>query len=459
MKRTATPRHLFNARQILIRFRRVILSGLMILLASTGIAAATKPGGVTVSWPVAALAGDQIQADIAYSPDLDNYLLVFLSHEGAEWNIYGQILDGQGYVVEALTPIAIGGGEERGHPAVAYNAAAGEFLVVWEETFLNQDWDIHGMRLTATGSPIGKSFLIAARNNLERQPDVAYNSVRNEYLVVWKQIVGEGGSAMPDISGQRLNATGAALGADFPVTFSNAEEAFPHLAYDRDSNQYLVVWQESGVDADVNVRGQRVSWDGSWLGGVLDIATNGEVQKDPAVAYASGPRQFFVTWSEQPNSDHRDIVGQRYASSGSPVGGRIVVSSAANDYRDAPDVAFNARKNAWLVVWEYEIDQTDHDILSRYVNADGSLSSEYPLSSALGIEARPAVAAGSGDSYLIVWQQAANGNDDIYAGMLGTSANQPTPTPTPTSTPHPSPTPPPTPVPGLSLWLPITLAP
>ncbi len=455
MKITASRRHLFAYRQVLVRFRWAILLVFVLLLFSAGFAMAAKPAGATVNWPVAALSGDQIQADIAYSPDFDAYMLVFLSHEGNDWNIYGQILDGQGYAVEALTPIAIGGGEERGHPAVAYNAATGEFLVVWEESFLNQDWDIHGARLTATGALIGGAFLIAARSNPERQPDVAYNSVRNEYLVVWKQVVGEGDSAMPDVSGQRLNATGQAIGADFPVTFSNAEEAFPHLAYDRDSNQYLVVWQESGVGSDINVRGRRVSWDGSWLGGVLDIATNGWVQKDPAVAYASGPRQFLVAWSEQPNSDHRDIVAQRYASSGAPVGGRIAVSSGTNDYRDAPDVAFNARKNAWLAVWEYEIDQTDHDILSRYVNTNGSLSSEYPISSALGIEAQPAVAVGSGDSSLIVWQQETNGDDDIYASVLGTPAGQPTPTPLPSPT--PSPTPPPTP--AFNIWLPLSLAP
>jgi len=457
MKIVTSSRRSFISQQNLVRPYWLLLAVLTVLLLSAGLALAAKPTDATVSWPVAALSGDQTQADIAYSPDFDVYLLVFLSHEGDNWNIYGQILDGKGYVIEALTPIAVGGGEERGHPAVVYNAAASEFLVVWEETFLNQDWDIHGARLTATGSLIGNGFLIAARDNPERQPDVAYNSARNEYLVVWKQVVGEGDSAMPDVSGQRLNATGQAVGADFPVTFSNAEESFPHLAYDRDSNQYLVVWQETGVGSDVNVRGQRVSWDGSWLGGVLDIATNGWVQKDPAVAYASGPRQFLVTWSEQPNSDHRDIVAQRYASSGAPAGGRIVVSSAANDYRDAPDVVFNARKNAWLVVWEYEIDQTDHDILSRYVDVNGSLSSEYPISSALGIEAQPAVAAGSGDSSLIVWQQETNGNEDIYASVLGTPAGQPTPTPTltPTSTPAPLPTPP---WPN-RIWLPVTLAP
>ena len=449
MKIIASSRRLFASKTIM-RSRWLLALSLLALLLSTGLAMAAKPADPAISWPVAALSGDQIQADIAYSPDFDRYLMVFLSHDGDDWSIYGQILDGQGSVISAVTPIALGGGEERGHPAVAYNSASNEFLVVWEQTYLGQDWDIRGLRLTATGVPIGGSFPVAARSNLERQPDVAYNSARNEYLVVWKQVVGEGDSAMPDISGQRLNALGEAVGSDFPITFSAVEEAWPRLDYDSNGNQYLVVWQEPGAGTDVNVRGQRVSWDGSWLGGVLDIATNGWIQKAPVVAYAPRVSQFLVTWTEQPNSDHRDIVAQRYASSGAALGDRIVVSSAANDYRDAPAVAFNGIKNAWLVVWEYEISDTDHDILSRYVYPDGGLaSSEYPISAALGVEARPAVAAGSNDSYLVVWEQESSGAYDLYASILGTPASAPTPTPTP----------PPTPSLPHKIWLPVTFSP
>ena len=259
MKIVASLRHLFPSS----RYSRWLLAFSLLALFSAGLAMAAKPADPAVSWPVAAFSGDQIQADIAYSPDFDRYLLVFLSHENDDWSIYSQVLDGEGYVVSAVTPLAVGGGEERGRPAVVYNPAASEFLVVWEQTFLGQDWDIYGVRLTATGVPIGGSFPIAARSNPERQPDVAYNSARNEYLVVWKQVVGEGDSAMPDIAGQRLNGLGQAVGADFPITFSAIEESRPRLDYDGYGNQYLVAWQEPGAGADMNVRGQRLSWDGS----------------------------------------------------------------------------------------------------------------------------------------------------------------------------------------------------
>ncbi len=456
MRPMTSARRSHSLQQTLPRVHWALFAALLVLLLFAGLALADKPADPVASWPVVALDGDQTQADIAYSPDFDQFLLAFLSHEGDDWNIYGQILDGEGFVISPITPIALGGGEERGHPAVAYNSATREFLVVWEETFLNQDWDVRGLRLTATGVPIGDDFAVAARGNPERQPDVAYNSVRNEYVVIWKQVVGEGDSAMPDISGQRLNAMGEPIDSDFPITFGATDESFPRLAYDKNANQYLVVWQEAGAGNDVDVRGQRVAWDGSWLGGVMDIAANDWIQKSPVVAYAPAAHQFLVVWAEQADETHRNIIAQRYASAGAAVGGRISVSTGTNDFRDAPAVTFNPTKNAFLVAWEYVIDQEDQDILIRYVNTDGSMpQDEYPVSSALGIEARPAVAAGSDDSYLVVWEQEGDGNKDLYASVLKSPETPPTPTPTPTATATPTATP----APRHRLWLPVTLSP
>ncbi len=415
------------------------------MLGIVSMAWASQPEENLMSWPVAALDGDQIEADIAYNPLDDNYLLVFVSHQGNDWSIYGQILSGEGYVTLPLTPLAGGGGEERHHPAVTFNRSAGEFLVVWEETFLGQDWDIRGIRVTPTGIPVGESFAVAARNNPERQPDVAWDSVNNRYLVVWKQTVDN----MTDVSGQLLNELGQPIGSDFPVTFSAAEESLPQLAFDAGSKRYMVIWEEAGMGADVNVRGQLLDKQGNWVGSVMDIATNGWVQKQPVIA--AGANQFLVAWSEQPNSDHRDIVGQRFNVHGAPVGVKLAISTGANDFRSSPAVAYNAVKGAWLVTWDYMVDNADDDVLGRYIFSNGALDpNELVISGSSSKEIRPAVAAGGNDSFLTVWEDNRRGDMDLYAAMLGTSAM-----PTPTPTPQPSPAPPPSP--AHQVWLPFFL--
>ena len=409
----------------------LLLLALMWMLAAAGLARARQAEGSLHSWPVAALDGDQIEADVAYNPDDDNFLLVFTSHQGATWSVYGQVLDSEGYVTMPLTPLATGGGEERHHPAVAYNSHAGEFLVVWEETFLGQDWDIRGIRVTSEGVALGDPFPVAARTNPERQPDVVWDSVNNRYLVVWRQTVGE----MTDVSGQFLNGLGQSTGADFPITFSAAEERRPRVAFDAPTGRYMVVWEES-VGGDTNVRGQVLDRDGNWLGNVIAVAANPWAEASPVLAAGRG--QFLAVWSEAPNSDHRDIMAQRFQTTGAAAGSKLTLASGAHDIFAHPAVAYNASKDAWLVVWDFAVGDNDRDILGRYVGSDGSmLGNELVIGSNSYVQGHPAAVAGNQDNYLTVWEEIRNGASDLYAAMVG-----------PQATPEPTP-------PAATLWLPL----
>jgi hypothetical protein len=79
---------------------------------------------------------------------------------------------------------------------VAYNSAANEYLVVWHgddntAPLVNNELEIFGQRVSATGTQVGIDFRISALGPAGSavyeaiMPDVAYNSAANEYLVVW----------------------------------------------------------------------------------------------------------------------------------------------------------------------------------------------------------------------------------------------------------------------------------
>lgn len=82
-------------------------------------------------------------------------------------------------------------------------------------------------------------------------PAVAYNSVNNEYLVVWE---GDDNTAPladeeNEIFGQRINAaSGAEIGGDIRLSEvglagnANYDTATPAVAYNSAQNEYLVVW-------------------------------------------------------------------------------------------------------------------------------------------------------------------------------------------------------------------------
>jgi hypothetical protein len=173
------------------------------------------------------------------------------------------------------------------NPAVAYNGAANEYLVVWfgdDDTgmLVNDEYEIYGQRLdAATGKEVGASdfrFSDMGPDGDTRfgafDPSVAYNAANNRYLVAW-----DGDDGTPplvndeyEIYGQQLDAaTGAEVGAnDFrlsdmgPDGDKNSSANYPAVAYNRVNNEYLVVWFGNDdtpplAHAEFEVFGQRFS--------------------------------------------------------------------------------------------------------------------------------------------------------------------------------------------------------
>ena len=115
------------------------------------------------------------------------------------------------------------------YAAVAYNSASNEYLVVWAGdddtgTLVEDEREIFGQRLNAaTGAQVGgNDFRICTMgpngdtNYDARDPAVAYNSVNNEYLVVWEGDDNTGTlvDGEFEIFGQRLTATGGQVGTN-----------------------------------------------------------------------------------------------------------------------------------------------------------------------------------------------------------------------------------------------------
>jgi hypothetical protein len=150
-------------------------------------------------------------------------------------------------------------------PAVAYNSTDNEFLVVWYGDdnvggLVDHEHEIFGQRIDAIdGGQVGANDFRISDMGGTGDPDfdgwspaVAYNSMNNEYLVVWSGDDNTGGlvDLEFEIFGQRLDATGAELGAnDFRISEMGGtgdpdySTWYPALASGGAAGQYLVMWQ------------------------------------------------------------------------------------------------------------------------------------------------------------------------------------------------------------------------
>jgi hypothetical protein len=280
----------------------------------------------------------------------------------------------------------------------------------------------------AAGGTIGYSFAIAVGSNDQVQAAVAYNSQREEYLVVWQNEWNAG--ANKNIAGQRVSKTGALVGNPFNI-YGGTDGHSPDVAYNSRYDSYLVVWQQDDPGSGWrSIYGRIVSATGQVFPSfAIAIGANGLFVLDhsaPAVAYAYTSDKYLVVWQSNwsPTPVH-SIEGQFISNSGALSGSSFTISQdpGNGDYRQNPDVAYNRRRNEHLVVWEQRDHNTDkYNIHAQRVQgASGQLlGSALTISNQTFDESVPAVAAippiGTGGQYLVVWQREWSSTDnDILA--------------------------------------------
>ena len=324
-------------------------------------------------------------------------------------------------------------------PAITYNSATNQYLVVWQGNGLDtQDkFEIFGQLLDANGGAIGGDFRISnvtdvAAGRVALELAVTYNSVTNQYLVVWRG----NGLATNDkfeIFGQLLGADGGAIGEDFPisnVTDVGTDRAAiePAITYNATTNAYLVVWVGDGLatKSELEIFGQRLDADGGAIGGDFPISNVGP-EKDvnrsalnPAVTSNPTANKYLVVWEgDGLATEEFEIFGQQLnAESGAEIGADFRISNMGTDgdrERDAldPAIAYNPAANQYLVAWEGNglATQNEFEIFAQPLSADGAeIGADLRISNAGtdGDEERravlPALASNpTANEYLAVW--------------------------------------------------------
>jgi len=357
---------------------------------------------------ITARANDQVRPAIAHSRQADEYLVVWEDGSGGGGSdIYGRRVGADGVARGDEFAIALEGDNLRLAPDVAYNQTDGEFLVVWEWESTPDNHDIYARRVGSDGSLISSEIPIATLTNFESNPAVAYNTADNEYLVVWEHRYASGDH---DIYGQRLDSDGTQVGGSIVIDGASYEQLAPAIAYGAVDGQYLVAWQDDEAGAgDYNIRARRLGNGGSLMGSEIAISTWEYDQVKPRLAFNSAANAFLVVWE-----DHHwgwggdwDIFGQRVNADGTLAGGNFAISWEGAEHRQNPDVAYNPVADEYVVAWEqeYQYDPDDYDVYRRRVGSDGTLlEDEIVVSEQFSYEGRPAVASDGDRAYVVVWE-------------------------------------------------------
>jgi len=342
-------------------------------------------------------------------------------------DIYGRRVAANGSRIGADFRISGTGatGDEE-YPAVAWDAADGEYLVVWKDDRNGLTWgyDIYGRRVAADGARIGSDFRISGTGATmnEDYPAVAWDADDDEYLVVWADYR----SSSAEVYGRRVAGAGSPVGSDFRVSGAAAAAGGSPsgVVWNGTDDEYLVVWVD-GRNSSPDIYGRRVAGAGTPVGSDIRISRAGATGEYlPAVAWNGTDDEYLVVWEDWRNYSTReqDTYGQRLAADGARLGANFRIGGTATA-DIVPAVAWNGEVGEYLVVWQdqrnYESRETD--IYGRRVSADGTrLEKDFRVSgrNAISVEQEPAVAGDGADGeYLVVWQDLRNYPDrraDIY---------------------------------------------
>jgi len=129
-------------------------------------------------------------------------------------------------------------------------------------------------------------------------------------------------------------------------------------------------------------------------------------QASPAIA-ADAQGSFSVVWSSYFDDRSNDIIGQRFDSGGTPIGGEFTANSTTAGNQSEPAVATDNMGN-FVVAWQgpRSIDDANEDIFAQRFDANGQpVGGEFRVNDdPNGRQLHPKVAMGKTGSFVIVWE-------------------------------------------------------
>ena len=335
------------------------------------------------------------------------FFILSLSVPPAAWPQQGQPLGPEFRINTYVT-------SAQSRPAVAADPA-GQFVVVWDSAIQDgSSLGVFGQRFAISGPPLGPEFRVnTSTTDIQESPSVAADSAGN-FVVAWTSSGGYGG-VPADVFGQRYASDGTPLGPEFRInTYTTSAQNTPRIAADSAGN-FVVVWTSQGQDGpDLGIFGQRFASSGAPLGPEFRVNTYTTAnQYIPAVASDSAGN-FVVAWTNSGGGGPpADVSGQRYASNGTPLGPEFRINTYTTNVQNRPSVAASAGN--FVVVWNSQgQDGSNLGVFGQRVASSGvPLGPEFRVNTyTTAYQDSPSVATDAAGNFVVAWA-----NSGGYGGV------------------------------------------
>jgi len=303
-------------------------------------------------------------------------------------------------------------------PSIAAHTG-GSFVVVWQGFGQEASGSaVFGQRYDAAGAPVGAEFQVNSSTTGNQRLAKVAALAGGGFVVVWASPFGDGDDY--GIFGRRFDANGLA-GPEFQVnTYTNGRQVLPAVATDGAGN-FTVVWQSNGQEgASYEVYAQRYDVSGATQGNEFRVNTSTTGRQANASVAVDPSGSFVVAWNTNDGANGYQVAAQRFDATGTPAGAEFQVTSpvGTSNARD-PSLAGDVDGN-FVVVWTSSYyGGSSTGIFGRRYDAGGAArGDEFRVNAfTIGPQMSQAVASDLRGNFVVVWQ---SGSQDGHSyGVFG----------------------------------------
>ena len=381
--------------------------------------------------------GSSNQNGPALARNSDAFLIAW-TDERRDWgDIFAQRFDNTATPLEGNFQVCDADSGSGQCSAAAGMAAAGNFVLVWEDYRNGYIGDVYGQCFATDGVPHGSNFRVNEETGAvcNCAPAIGMRAA-GDFLIAWNDLPLEETGRRErsllrrragreendaDILAQLYTADGTPTGDNFMVNDDDGYTDQSGVAAAAHPGGYILTWQDGRNDGWIgDIFAQRLDTAGTPLDDNFQVNTDavGAHQRDPAVA-AAADGGCVIAWSDN-RAGVWDTFAQRINGEGIPLGDNFQVNDNQEPTHETfPAVALTA-DGGFLISWTDRREGTTA-IYARCFDAGGqSLGASFRLTSADGgCQSAGAVTIWNSRIYS-TWEDNRGGQTgfDIWANVL-----------------------------------------
>ncbi|MDP1830234.1 MAG: MopE-related protein [Archangium sp.] len=330
--------------------------------------------------------------------------------DGPPGQIYFAGLTSQGVRTQANDTRVSNTNGSSAHPAIAWNGQT--WGLVYSDDLGGADSDLFFRALSATGQPAAAAVRITNLAGDSNWPDLVWTG--SNYAVAWEDA--RLGANRQDLFFQRLDRTGAKIGAEVRITTDAGRQSSPILKWN--GTGFALVWTDYRNAGNREIYFRRLAADGSAVGPEVRVTNDAADSAWADLSWNDVDREWAIVWHDT-RAGNAEVYFARFDDMGTRQSPDTRLTTAAN-FSGYASIDWNGFQ--YGVTWQDErLGVGQPAIYFAQVSATGVKNgNELKLSTGTGA-ASFTTALWNGSTFAFCWRDDRNGatNTEIYFALVG----------------------------------------